>query len=349
VKAQNIIKPLYIMHFTRHIATLLEAGFSLVDSINLYAKQQRNTAMRDLAHQLMLGLKQGKAFSDLLCQYPKAFDALYCGLIRTGEHASTLPQMMHALCQYLERSHHIKAQIKAALFYPVCVLSLSMVISVILLIVVVPQFSQLFSDHQQAMPMFTRIVINLSSVLIHHGWIGLILMMIISFVFTKLYQRYTQLQFSMQTLLLRLPIIGGFIRQTQSARICRSLSISLNAGMSATDALSSCLTMITHIGYQNELKTCYQNLHAGKRFSLGFQNPLYFPSMMADFIHAGERAGQLDNLLLKVADHLESELDRFIKHLNQRLEPLLMVILGLIIGSIVLAMYLPIFNLGNAM
>lgn len=332
--------------FTRQMATMMRSGVPLLQAFDIVAKGASNAAVSRLLLDLKSEVETGSALNQAFRKYPLHFDALYCNLIQAGEQAGILDSLLDRLASYKEKILAIKSKIRAALFYPIAVLVVAFVVTAIIMIFVIPSFKDVFKSFGADLPAPTLFVIAISDFFVANWWIifGAIGGGIYAFFY--FWKRSLPMQIALDRLFLRLPIFGPVIRKATLARWTRTLSTMFAAGVPLVEALSSVgpasgnyVYRVATQGIQNEVST-------GSSLTVAMQNSDVFPNMAIQMVAIGEESGQLDSMLGKVADFYEQEVDDAVESLSSLMEPMIMVILGVLIGGMVIAMYLPIFKLG---
>jgi type IV pilus assembly protein PilC len=347
---QRTIKSVDITSFTRQLSTLLKSGIPMLQSCALLEKSQPpGHRMIALLSQIQTDLKSGLMLTHILQKYPKLFSPLYCSMIHAGEQSGSLDCLLDTLSIHLENRETIKKKIKKALTYPIAITIIAILITVGLLIVVIPQFQTLFSDFGATLPAFTQALITLSVFLNTHG-VLMILFVIISLSGLVQVYRCSKL-FAERThqLLLRLPIIGTLIHKSAVARFSRVLSITLAAGLPLTNALKEVSSVTGNPCYGKATLQIKEDISKGLSLRLALENTQLFPNLAIHLLGLGEDSGALEEMLTKTAELYEEELEYALDTLSSFLEPTIMALLGLLIGSLVLALYLPILKLGTVL
>ena len=336
-----------ITHFTRQLATLLHAGVPLLQAFGILNRGDDKAALKAIIRDLHTQIEGGVALNQALRQHPE-FDALYCNLIAAGELAGMLDTMLERLALHLEKSEALHTTIRSALIYPAAVLSIAGAVLVLILVFVVPAFQNIFASFNAELPWLTRWVIGLSEGLQHNGpWlIGLIL--IGSWSLKQQVRQRIHWRRYLHSLLLRMPIAGPLTRHACTARWTRTLATLFAAGVPLTEALEAVQGVTGHLLFQAATQGIQTQLIQGQALSHALENTKgLFPAMVVQMCAIGEESGALDHMLEKTADHYEREVDNTVARLSTLLEPFIMVVLGLLIGGLVMALYLPIFQLGQ--
>jgi len=342
------IKTKDIAIFSRQLATMMAAGVPLVQSFEIIGRGHENPAMQDLLLSIRSDIEGGSALAEALSKHPLYFDDLFVNLVEAGEHAGVLEALLHKIATYKEKTESIKGKIKKALFYPAAVIIVAILVTAIIMIFVIPQFEELFSSFGSDLPAFTRAVLNLSKFV--QGWWWAMLGAAVGgvYAFTAFWKRSRKFRHNVDKLLLKVPIIGVVLHKAAIARFCRTLSTMFAAGVPLVEALESVSGATGNVVYGEAVLRMREDVATGQSLQLSMQQQTLFPHMVIQMVAIGEESGSLDNMLGKVADFYEEEVDNAVDALSSLLEPLIMVILGILIGSLVIAMYLPIFQLGAA-
>ncbi|HEX5515841.1 MAG TPA: type II secretion system F family protein [Gammaproteobacteria bacterium] len=341
------ITPGDIAIFSRQLATMLDSGVPLVQGFEIIGRGHENPAMQDLLLGIKADIEGGTPLSEALAKQPQYFDALYCNLVQAGEQAGVLDTLLDKIATYKEKTESIKKKIKKALFYPTAVMVVAFIVTAILLIFVVPQFESLFKGFGADLPAFTLFVVNLSQAVQKHGWLVLLGLIGTAVAFLQAKKRSRKFQEALDRLALRLPIIGDILNKAAYARFARTLATMFAAGVPLMEALESVAGATGNIVYTNAVLEMREQVSSGVQLQLSMRNVNLFPNMMVQMVAIGEEAGSLDTMLSKVADFYEEEVDNAVDSLSSLLEPLIMAVLGILVGGLVIAMYLPIFKLGS--
>jgi type IV pilus assembly protein PilC len=333
--------------FTRQMATMMKAGVPLLQSFDIVGKGHANPAVARLLMELKTEVETGSSLAAAFRKYPLHFDALFCNLIQAGEAAGILETLLDRLATYKEKILAIKAKIKSALFYPVAIIVVAFIITAVIMIFVIPAFKQVFTSFGADLPAPTLFVMAVSDGFVKYWWI--IFPAVIGGVwgFLELWKRSIPVQIFMDRLMLRIPVFGELIRKSTIARWTRTLSTMFAAGVPLVEALESVGGASGNYIYVMATKEIQQKVSTGSSLTAAMQEANVFPSMVIQMVSIGEESGALDNMLGKVADFFEEEVDEAVKALSSLMEPMIMVVLGVLIGGMVIAMYLPIFKLGQ--
>jgi type IV pilus assembly protein PilC len=333
--------------FTRQLATMMKAGVPLLQAFDIVGKGARNAALGKLLSDVKMDVETGSSLNQAFRKYPLYFDALFCNLVQAGEQAGILDALLERLATYKEKILAIKSKIKSAMFYPVSVLIIAFIITAVIMIFVIPQFKTVFTSFGADLPAPTLFVIALSDAFVTYwpiifGSIGGGL-----YAFFYFWKRSEPMQIVMDRLMLRLPIFGEVIRKATIARWTRTLATMFAAGVPLVEALESVGGAAGNHVYKAATRQIQSDVSTGTSLTVAMQNANVFPSMVLQMTAIGEESGQLDSMLSKIADFFEAEVDDAVASLSSLMEPMIMVVLGVLIGGIVIAMYLPIFKLGS--
>ena len=340
------IAPGDIAIFSRQLSTMLAAGIPLVQSFEIVGVGHEKPAMQKLILDIKQNIEGGSSLHESLKKHPLYFDDLYVNLVEAGEQAGALEPLLDKVATYKEKTEALKKKIKKALFYPAAVLGVAVIVTLILLLFVIPQFEALFEGFGADLPAFTRMVIDLSEFVQEKGWLlGLIAGGAI-FAFTYFKKRSAAMRHFLDRMSLKLPIIGPILVKAAIARYARTLSTMFSAGVPLVEAMESVAGATGNIVYEQAVLRMRDEVATGQRLQRAMENTGLFPNMVIQMIAVGEESGSLDAMSAKVADFYELEVDTAVDGLSSLLEPLIMAILGVLVGGLVIAMYLPIFKLG---
>ena len=333
--------------FTRQLATMMKAGVPLLQSFDIVGKGHDNPAVAKLLSDIKADVETGSSLSQAFRKYPLYFDALFCNLIGAGEQAGILDALLDRLATYKEKILAIKGKIKSALFYPISIIVVAFVITAVIMIFVIPAFKELFSSFGADLPAPTLVVMAISDFFVAYWWaiFGAIGGSIWFFFYT--WKRSVKMQSTMDRLLLKVPLFGALIRKATVARFARTLSTMFAAGVPLVEALDSVAGACGNRVYYDATKKVQSEISTGTSLTAAMQNAEVFPNMVLQMVAIGEESGALDSMLSKVADFFEAEVDDAVDALSSLMEPIIMVVLGTLIGGLVIAMYLPIFKMGQ--
>ncbi|MEE4745124.1 type II secretion system F family protein [Pseudomonas alliivorans] len=342
------IKPLDIAFFARQMATMMKAGVPLLQSFDIISEGAENPNMRSLVDSLKQEVSAGNSFATALRQKPDQFDNLFCNLVDAGEQAGALESLLDRVATYKEKTERLKAKIKKAMTYPAAVLVVAVVVSGILLLKVVPQFQTVFQGFGADLPAFTLMVIGLSEV-VQNWWLAIIGIFVGSFfIFKRSYKQSQKFRDSVDRFLLKIPLIGPLIFKSSVARYARTLATTFAAGVPLVEALDSVAGATGNVVFRNAVMKIKQDVSTGMQLNFSMRSTGVFPSLAIQMTAIGEESGALDSMLDKVATYYEDEVDNMVDSLTSLMEPMIMALLGVIVGGLVIAMYLPIFQLGGA-
>lgn len=341
------IKPTDIALFTRQMATMMKAGVPLVQSFDIVADGLDNPSMKDVVLKIKTEVEGGNNFAGALRQHPTLFDDLYCSLIESGEASGSLETMLDRVALYKEKSEALKSKIRKAVKYPIAVICVAVIVTGILLVKVVPTFQELFEGFGAELPAFTQFVIGLSEGLQAHFLPILLGAGAIIAGFIQGRKRSQTFKDAVDRLLLRLPIIGDITHKATVARFARTLSTTFAAGVPLIDALDACAGATGNVVYRKAVVQVKEDVATGQQLQFAMRSTGVFPPMALQMTAIGEESGALDGMLGKVATYYEDEVDNLVDGLTSMLEPLIMSVLGVLIGGLIIAMYLPIFQLGQ--
>jgi type IV pilus assembly protein PilC len=332
--------------FSRQLATMLTAGIPMVQAFEIIGVGHDKPAMQKLVLNIKQDIETGNALHVALGKHPLYFDDLYTNLVEAGEHAGALETVLDKIATYKEKTEALKKKIKKALFYPAAVLAVAVIVTVILLIFVIPQFESLFKGFGADLPAFTQFVIELSRWMQKNGWLLLIVVIGAAFAFSYFYKRSRPMRQFIDKMSLQVPVIGPILKKAAIARFARTLATMFGAGVPLVEAMKSVAGATGNIVYQDAVMRMRDEISTGMRMQRAMENTGLFPNMVVQMIAVGEESGSLDEMAGKVADFYEADVDAAVDALSSLLEPLIMVILGVLVGGLVIAMYLPIFKLG---
>jgi type IV pilus assembly protein PilC len=335
--------------FTRQLATMMKSGVPLLQSFDIVGKGHSNPAVAKLLMDIKADVETGSSLSQAFRKYPLYFDALFCNLVMAGEQAGILDTLLDRLATYKEKILAIKSKIKSALFYPISIIVVSFIITAVIMIFVIPAFKDLFTNFGADLPAPTLVVIALSDFFVNYWWAIFGSIGGGGWFFFYTWKRSEKMQSTMDRIMLRLPVFGELIRKATIARFARTLSTMFAAGVPLVEALDSVAGASGNRVYYDATKKIQSEITTGTSLTVAMQNTGVFPNMVLQMVSIGEESGALDSMLSKVADFFEQEVDDAVEGLSSLMEPIIMVILGTLIGGIVIAMYLPIFKIGQAL
>lgn len=332
--------------FSRQLATMLQAGIPLVQAFEIVGAGHDNPAMQKLIFAIKQDLEGGTALAESLARHPLHFDDLFVNLVEVGEHSGSLDALLDKIATYKEKTEAIKKKIKKALFYPAAVVVVAIVVTTILMIFVIPQFEELFRGFGADLPAFTRMVIDMSNFIRSQGWILLVLLAGAIWGYLEAKKRSRRMREIEDKLALKLPVIGPILEKSAIARFARTLSTMFSAGVPLVEALESVAGATGNVVYEKAVMAMKDEVATGQRLQRAMENTGLFPNMVIQMIAVGEESGSLDSMSGKVADFYEADVDNAVDAMSSLLEPLIMAVLGVLVGGLVVAMYLPIFKMG---
>ena len=340
------IKPMDIALFIRQMATMMKAGVPLLQSFDIIAEGFDNPNMRKLIDEVKQEVAAGNSFAFSLRKKPEYFDDLYCNLVDSGEQSGALETLLDRIATYKEKTEELKAKIKKAMTYPIAVIVVAMIVTTILLIKVVPQFESVFEGFGAQLPAFTMMVVKMSRWLQEWWFLVLLVLFGAAYTFSQTYKRSEKFRDSLDRVLLKAPIVGDILYKAVVARFARTLATTFAAGVPLVDALDSVSGATGNVVFRNAVNRIKTDVSAGSQLNFSMRNTGIFPSMAVQMTAIGEEAGSLDEMLDKTASYYEAEVDNAVDNLTTLMEPLIMSVLGVLVGGLIIAMYLPIFQLG---
>ncbi len=341
------IIPKDIAVFSRQLATMMSAGVPLVQSFEIVGRGHENPSMQDLILGIKSDVEAGNSLGDSLAKHPLYFDDLYVNLVRAGEAAGILEDLLHKIATYKEKTEAMKGKIKKAMFYPTAVLVVAFVITAILMIFVIPQFAALFSSFGGDLPAMTKFVMKLSDYFVNYWYMifGGVGAVVFAFVYTK--KRSRAFRHFLDRVSLKIPIFGEILTKATIARYARTLSTMFAAGVPLVEAMNSVAGAAGNVVYYQAILKMRDEIATGTQLQVAMREAGLFPNMVIQMVAIGEESGALDSMLSKVADFFEEEVDNLVDALSSLMEPIIMAVLGVLIGGLVVAMYLPIFKMGE--
>jgi type IV pilus assembly protein PilC len=333
--------------FTRQMSTMMKAGVPLMRSFEIVSEGLENKKMAAVVDQLRNNVSGGGSFGGALKEHPKYFDELYCSLIESGEQAGALETMLDRVAIYKEKSESVKKKVKSAMKYPITILSVAAIVTVILLVKVVPTFAGMFQSFGADLPVPTQVVMDMSEWVQANGIFAGIIVFAFIISFQQAMQRSKPFKHLMQRISVKLPVFGPILYQSAMARYARTLSTTFAAGVPLVQALESAAGASGNIIYEQAIMTVKTEVETGGELAVSMKNTEVFPSMLIQMVSIGEQSGALDDMLAKAANIYEEEVDLLVDGLTSMMEPLIMAILGVVVGGLVVSMYLPIFQMGS--
>jgi len=341
------IKPADIAIFTRQLATMMKAGVPLVQAFDIVAEGTDHEKMRELIMTVRTDVSSGTGLAGALEKHPAHFDVLFCSLVASGENSGTLEVMLDRVATYKEKTEALKAKIKKALTYPSAVIVVAIVVTGILLMKVVPQFAETFQSFDSDLPGFTLFVLRISDWVQSWWFIMLLGLFVAGYVFSQAKRRSRRFADGIDAVALKLPIIGSVVHDAVIARFSRTLSTTFAAGVPLVNALESTAGAAGNAIYAQGIRRIRDDVTSGTALAISIRTTGLFPTMLLQMTAIGEESGSLDDMLGKVADHYEAAVDNAVDSLSSLMEPMIMSLLGVLVGGLMIAMYLPIFMLGS--
>jgi type IV pilus assembly protein PilC len=331
--------------FSRQLATMMKSGVPLIQSLEIIGNGQKNPKMKTMVDSLRLEIEGGSSIYEALSKHPIQFDDLYRNLVRAGESSGVLETILETIATYKENIETIKGKIKKAMFYPATIIAVAIIVCAILLIFVVPVFKESFSDYGADLPAFTNLVFGISEYFVKFWWLVLLAGIGAFFGFMYVYKRSEKMRFTVDRLMLKLPIVGQVLHHSAIARFSRTLAVSFKAGVPLVEAMDSVAGATGNRVYEQATLRMRDDIAVGYPVNVAMKQVNLFPHMVVQMTAIGEEAGALDTMLFKVAEFYEQEVNNAVDALSSLIEPMVMVIIGSLVGAIVIAMYLPIFKL----
>ena len=341
------VNTLDITIFTRQLATMMKAGVPLVQSFEIVAEGLDNPSMREVVLGIKGEVEGGNTFAGALKKYPQYFDKLFCSLVESGEQSGALETMLDRVAIYKEKSELLKQKIKKAMKYPITVIIVALIVTIILMVKVVPVFQGLFGSFGAELPAFTQMVVNMSNWTQKYWFVLLLGIGIAITAFMEAKKRSKKFRDALDRMALKLPIFGDLVYKSIIARFSRTLSTTFAAGVPLIDALESTAGATNNVVFETAVLKIRDDVATGQQLQFAMRMANVFPSMAIQMVAIGEESGSLDAMLDKVATHFENEVDNAVDGLTSMMEPLIMAILGVLVGGLVIAMYLPIFQMGS--
>ena len=341
------IKAADISVFARQLSTMMSAGVPLVQSFEIAGRGHENPRMQDLLLAIKNDIESGSTLAESLAKHPYYFDELFCNLVQAGEHAGILEDLLDKIATYKEKVEAIKGKIKKALYYPAAIIIVSFVITAILMIFVIPEFASMFQNFGADLPALTQFVVNASDIFVEYWYLIFGVAIGSVYAFIEANKRSIKFNHAMQRLSLKMPIFGPLLEKSAIARFSRTLSTMFAAGVPLVEAMNSVAGATGNIIFHDATLKMRDEVSTGQQLNVSMRASNLFPNMVVQMVAIGEEAGSVDAMLAKVADIYEQEVDDAVDAMSSLMEPLIMVVLGVLIGGMVVAMYLPIFKLGS--
>ncbi len=340
------IKPRDIAFFSRQMATMMKSGVPIVSALEIIGSGHKNPRMKKMVDTIRTDIEGGSSMYEAVSKHPVQFDELYRNLVRAGEGAGVLETVLDTVATYKENIEALKGKIKKALFYPIMVVVVAMLVSGIMLVFVVPQFEDVFKSFGADLPAFTQMVVNLSRFMVSWWWLMLIVAIGTAVGAVMAYKRSPKMQHAMDRFVLKVPVIGQIMHNSAIARFARTTAVTFKAGVPLVEALSIVAGATGNTVYEEAVLRMRDDVSVGYPVNVSMKQTNLFPHMVIQMTGIGEEAGALDAMLFKVAEYYEQEVNNSVDALSSLLEPMIMVFIGTIVGGMVIAMYLPIFKLG---
>jgi len=334
--------------FARQLTTMMGAGVPMVQAFEIVANGMDNKSMRDMVMGLKSEVESGSNLTNSLRKYPEQFDDLFCSLVEAGEQSGTLETLLGEIANYKEKSESLKKKIKKAMFYPVAVLIVALIVTAILLIFVVPQFEALFAGMGGDLPAFTRMIVTASEFMQAYWWVAFGGVGLLVYTFMQAKKRSTKFSAFLDRVSLKAPVFGDIAVKAATARFARTLSTMSKAGVPLVEAMDSVAGTAGNSVFENAIHKMKDEAATGQRLTTSIENSGLFSNMVSQMVAIGEEAGSIDDMLGKVADYYEEEVDNAVDAMTSLMEPMIMAFLGVVIGGLVVGMYLPIFKMGDA-
>ena len=333
--------------FTRQLATMMTAGVPLVQAFEIVGRGHENPSMQDLILAIKSDVEGGTGLAESLAKHPLYFDELVCSLVAAGEQSGTLETLLKKIATYKEKVEAIKGKIKKALFYPIAVIAFAFIITAILMIFVIPQFAEMFKGFGADLPALTKFVVHLSDFFVAYWWAIFGAIGAAVYGMMQLKKRSKAFNHFLDRFMLKIPVIGGILTKATIARFARTLSTMFAAGMPLVESMTTVAQASGNVVYEEKIMKMRDEVSTGTQLNVSMREAGLFPNMVVQMIAIGEEAGSVDAMLSKVADFYEEDVDNAVDGLTSLLEPLIMAFLGVLIGGLVIAMYLPIFKMGS--
>lgn len=341
------ITPGDITLFTRQMSTMMKAGVPLVQSFDIVADGIDNLTLKELINTIKTDVASGTNFANALRKHPRHFDDLTCNLIESGEQSGALETMLDRLATYKEKSESLKKKIKKAMTYPIAVIVVAIIVTGILLVKVVPTFAEIFEGFGAELPGFTQFVINISEILQAWWWVVLLGIIAFIFLFREAKLRSQKVADAVDRFVLKIPVTGEILYKSIYARFARTLATTFSAGVPLVEALTSTAGATGNVVYSTAVERVREDVATGQQLNFSMRNTGVFPNMLLQMTAIGEESGALDEMLDKAAEFYEEEVDNAVDNLTALMEPMIMAVLGVLIGGLIVAMYLPIFKMGS--
>ncbi|MEN8167245.1 MAG: type II secretion system F family protein [Pseudomonadota bacterium] len=334
--------------FSRQLATMMSSGVPMVQAFDIVGRGHDNPSMQELILTIKGDVEGGTALADALKKHPLHFDDLFVQLVRAGEHAGVLENLLDKIATYKEKTESIKAKIKKALFYPAAIFVVAILVTALIMIFVIPQFEALFQNFGADLPVFTRFVVDIAHFVQNWWWAILGGAIAAGYVFIAIWKRSRKLRHTVDRLLLKIPVVGMILNKSAIARFSRTLATMSAAGVPLVEALESVAGATGNVVYSDAVLRMQEDVATGQSLQLSMKQRNIFPNMVVQMVSIGEESGALDDMLNKVADFYEEQVDDAVDAMSSLMEPVIMVVLGTLVGGLIVAMYLPIFKMASA-
>ncbi|MEZ5543825.1 MAG: type II secretion system F family protein [Lysobacteraceae bacterium] len=331
--------------FARQIATMMQSGVPLVQAFEIISGGQKNPRMKTMLDDIKASLEGGSTLAESLGRHPLQFDMLFQNLVRAGEGAGVLDTVLATIADYKENTEALKSKVKKALFYPIIVIAVAILVSSILLIFVIPQFEAVFKNFGADLPAFTQMIVNASKFMTSYWWLMLLILVGSLVAFIQAKKRSKAFGYFLDRMVLKIPVIGEIMRNSAIARFSRTLAVTFKAGVPLVEALETVAGATGNIVYEKAVHRIRDDVSVGYQLNTAMRQVDVFPHMVIQMTAIGEEAGALDTMLLKVAEFYEAEVNNAVDALSSMIEPMVMVFIGVVVGGMVIGMYLPIFKL----
>jgi len=343
--AGKVITPKDIAFFSRQMATMMKSGVPIVGSLEIIGGGHKNPRMKSMVDQIRTDIEGGSSMYEAINKHPVQFDELYRNLVKVGEASGVLETVLDTIASYKENLEALKGKIKKAMFYPLMTIAVAVIVSAILLIFVVPQFEATFEGFGAELPAFTQLIVNASRFMVAYWWAILIVVVGAFFAFFFFYKRSLAFQHFLDRMILKIPVIGQIMHNSAIARFARTTAVTFKAGVPLVEALESVAGATGNTVYEKAVYRIRDDVSVGYPMNLAMKQTHLFPHMVIQMTAIGEEAGALDTMLFKVAEYYEQEVNNAVDALASLIEPMIMVVLGVLVGGMVIGMYLPIFKL----
>ena len=339
------VTPKEIAFFSRQLATMMKSGVPIVSALEIIEGGQKNVRMKKMVESIRYDIESGSSLSEAISKYPVQFDELYRNLVRAGESAGVLETVLDTIASYKENLEALKGKIKKALFYPAVVIAVALLVSAILLIYVVPQFEETFKGFGAELPAFTQMIVGMSRFMVSWWWAALLIIIGGLFAFLFFFRRSPAFQHLVDRAILKIPVIGEIMHNSAIARFARTTAVTFKAGVPLVEALDTVAGATGNTVYEKAVHRMRDDVAVGYPVNMAMKQTALFPHMVIQMTAIGEEAGALDAMLFKVAEYYEQEVNNAVDALSSLIEPMIMVIIGTLVGGMVIGMYLPIFKL----